>query len=708
MHHRRIACSLLLTVWWATASCLADDPANGWRGNGTGLWPDARPPVEWYRVPRGAMEGLRARADRPAGKDAGEAPLVEKGLVRDWLLIGPFVVGDSVKEFDHDSLGGEAAVEPSAGDKAGGQTWQATTVPPDDPMVFGTAELPWLDAAKLLGFQPNQIAYAHAYLYSPRGGPARIAVDHSFGLKAWLNGRELYRSPQRQVALGFYTSLSTHEIKHVDQSSPRFDLELKPGWNRLLVKLSTSNKDDFKEMRFSLRIMDPPNVAYDSKNILWMAELPGRSTSTPIIAGDRVFVMAEPDELVCLDKHSGRKLWSAANNFFEALAPAERTANPAFAERVEPLVARLNAETDRARRVELRHTIQQTLIEIDAKRFAIHANDHFEAHFAIVGFTMPTPVSDGKHVFVWCNTGVAACYALDGKRQWITRVDTDHLSYGSSPALADGVLAVFLNKLHGLDAATGELRWSQHRVQKNIAAVLAARLAGQNVFISQQGELIRPSDGKLLFRPRGITAGDTGWSPPVILGETMFRPRYGVTELTLFEFNSSNRDDDPNAREGEIWQAKRSDTISLPGEVSRLPDGHWIDRWTAGSPLVWQGLVYQTDIYGMLYVVELESRRMLYRQDLGLGGFMHYNAVPVAASPTLVGPHVVVMDNQGTTLVLEPGREFKLVARNQIATQLDRRLPLPAQETLAYAPPIVDGNRLYLRGERYLYCIGAK
>jgi hypothetical protein len=46
------------------------------------------------------------------------------------------------------------------------------------------------------------------------------------------------------------------------------------------------------------------------------------------------------------------------------------------------------------------------------------------------------------------------------------------------------------------------------------------------------------------------------------------------------------------------------------------------------------------------------------------------------------------------------------VARNRIATQIDRHLPIPAQETIAYAPPITDGKRLYLRGEAYLYCIG--
>jgi hypothetical protein len=56
---------------WAT------DPASGWRGNGTGLWPNADPPLEWGRTPRGALEGLRAGRNRPQGQGPGEAPLVE-------------------------------------------------------------------------------------------------------------------------------------------------------------------------------------------------------------------------------------------------------------------------------------------------------------------------------------------------------------------------------------------------------------------------------------------------------------------------------------------------------------------------------------------------------------------------------------------------------------------------------------------------------
>jgi hypothetical protein len=89
-------------------------------------------------------------------------------------------------------------------------------------------------------------------------------------------------------------------------------------------------------------------------------------------------------------------------------------------------------------------------------------------------------------------------------------------------------------------------------------------------------------------------------------------------------------------------------------------------------------------------------------------GLFHYCSVPVAASPALVGKHIIIQNNQGTALVLEPGRTYRQVGKNQIATQIDRYWPIPAQETLAYAPPVADGNRLYIRGERYLYCIGEK
>jgi hypothetical protein len=678
----------------------AADPVSGWRGNMTGLWPDAKPPLEWHRTPRGALDGMRSSATPPGGKEAGDAKPVVKGLVPEWLVVGPFAVGDSVKGLDRDLLGGEATVEPAEGKTVGDVAWKAVAATVDDVTVFGTAELPFLDLGKSLGFKPNQLAYAHAHLYSPRGGPVRFVVDHGHGLKAWVNGKEVYRSPDRGFGLGFYTAISRYELSHTEPRSPRFEAELRPGWNRLLLKLGTSNRDDFKDFRCCLRVMDPPDVKYDSKNILWMTPLPGRSTSTPALVGERVFVLAEPDEMLCIDKNTGKILWSVAVNSYETVAADEKAANPAYAEKVDPLVAKLRAEPDRLKRLALRVAIQKALVGIDPDRFRVRANDHFEAHFGIVGFTMPTPVSDGKRVFVWNGMGVAACFDLDGRRRWITRIPADHLSYGSSPVLADGVLVVFQNALYGLDAGTGRQLWQQRRIRNNVGSLLGATVAGKPLVVTQRGDLVRPSDGEILYRPPGSgDAGDTGWSPPVIVGDRLYQPRYGVTNLTVLDLKGVGPAD---------WEPPVVRKIALPPEVSRGAGGKWVDRWTAGSPLVWGGLAYETDIYHWLYVVDVATGRMVYRRETELEGFTHYNAVAVAASPTLVDRHVLVCDNQGTTLVLEPGPEYKVVARNRIATVLDRPWPVPSQETLTYAPPVADGGRLYLRGEAYLYCVGER
>lgn len=692
---------LFAVVWVAITTIGVDaaEPKSGWRGNGTGLWPDANPPLEWHRLPKGAMEGMRAVASPQKGMEPGDEARLAKGLVRNWLIVGPFPVDDSVKDFDRDLLDGESKCEPVVGQPVGDIAWKQVTAPVDDIWVFGTAELPFLDLAKMFGFKKNQIAYAHTYVFSPRGGPVRFVVDHAHGLKVWLNGKEIYRVPGRGIGLGFYTAISRNELNHTEPPSPKFAGELKPGWNRLLVKISTSNRDDYKEMRFCMRISDPPDVNYDSKNIQWMTPLPGRSTSTPIMVGDKLFVLAEPDEILCIDKNNGGILWSAFTNYYEAMTPAEKQAKPKYAEVVDPLVSKLKQEKDRGKRRVLRAEIQKAQLAIDVNRFKIPADGHFESHFGIVGFTMPTPVCDGKQVYVWNGTGVAACFDLEGKRKWITRIKADELSYGSSPALVDGVLAVFQHGIFGLDAATGRLLWQQKRIKNNVAALQGAFAGGKPVIVTQRGDLIRPSDGEILYRPKdSASIGDTGWSPSVIVGNKMYQPRYGVTSITVFDLSDLS----PSGEPRELQK------IQLPETVSRKDNGGWIDRWTAGSPLVCDGFVYQTDIYHSIYAVELATGMMYYRREMPLDGLMHYNAVPVAASPTLIGKHIFLCDNQGNTLVIPSGPSYRRIAQNKIGTVLDRAWPIPSQETLTYSPPLADGNRVYLRGEAYLYCIGEK
>ena len=54
----------------------------------------------------------------------------------------------------------------------------------------------------------------------------------------------------------------------------------------------------------------------------------------------------------------------------------------------------------------------------------------------------------------------------------------------------------------------------------------------------------------------------------------------------------------------------------------------------------------------------------------------------------------------------DEGREER--QERLVALSAHRDFPLNPQETTTYSNPVFEGSRLYIRGERHLYCIGEK
>ncbi|MCY3019141.1 MAG: hypothetical protein NTW87_08955, partial [Planctomycetota bacterium] len=79
-------------------ACAADTDAKkpaanviGWRGDGTGIFKDATPVLEWGRWPKSPNGGLRYQVRKPKAGDAGQnATPVRSGQILEWLIIGPF------------------------------------------------------------------------------------------------------------------------------------------------------------------------------------------------------------------------------------------------------------------------------------------------------------------------------------------------------------------------------------------------------------------------------------------------------------------------------------------------------------------------------------------------------------------------------------------------------------------------------------------
>jgi outer membrane protein assembly factor BamB len=695
------------SVWsrWAGAAVVAAccavggaaEPAAetvvGWRGNLTGSFPEATPPLEWGRKAKSFVAELSEQAARPTDGAGRSGEKVVAGMVRDWLVMGPIAVEDVVHNFDKPAVPGEAQLRPAEGESVGELKWKRLHVDKEpDWKAWGTAELEYVDLAKPLGFVPGAVGYAHSYLYADRAGKVAFIMDHSDGGAAWVNGEPLYSAPNQAMGLWVYPMLSRQRVEQIYNRSPRFEATLKKGWNSLLVKVGTYPAKDAAMFKFTLRLMDVEPVTYEEKNIAWMADLGERTNATPIVVGEKLFTVAEPDILICLDKRSGKELWRAYHHYYAATPEAERAANPAFAAKVEPLSKALEAERDMEKVLELRRKMNDELVAIDKEKYKMKWDGHFAGHFAIVGFTT-TPVSDGQHVWAFYGQGVVACYDLDGHRQWITRLQAPELVYSCSPAYIHGKLVCVFGGMWGLDAATGKVLWNDEE-SKSIAALIPATIHGVDVVADKSGNVFRAADGKKLWANPHLSGGDAGWSPAVILGDVMYQPMFGVCNLVIADFSKV---------EGDVWKpTERSIDLDV---VHKKPDGHWWDRNTAGSPLIVGGRAYVIDQYGEFYAVDLASGKTLYHQDTGFDELHHYNAIGVGASATLGGSHVFVIDNQGECLVLEPGDVFKPVARNKIGTLLPRDWPIGPQELLSNAAPLFDGGRIYFRGERYLYCI---
>lgn len=672
----------------------------GWRGNWTGLYPDAQPPTEWHRLPKGVTAGMTSQAAKPSATSSNTGKPLSKGLPTEWLAIGPFSSADVAVDFDKEQIPGEANLSPTEGEKVGELEWKVLKVSPGDGVAYEQLKL-------IAAAQINQIAYAHTYLWSEKDGKAEITAEHLHGLKVWVNGKQFYSSLKGVLSVGSMYGYSGCKRDLTHPAAAVFTIDVKKGWNRFLVKQCSSNRNEWQGLVLSPRLADAPRE-YDEKNMLWITPLPEKSNASPIIIGDRIFVTAEPDELLCLDKKTGKILWRKISSYYEAIPPDEVKANSVLNEQAAPLAELLVKTYDLTKIMELRNKIAQLLAGVDKDRFTAKWDGHMSGHFGIVGFSTQ-PVSDGKRVAVFVGNGVVACYDLDGNRKWIRQIPIDMYVYTSSPVIADNKLIVncpgkgTIDKsghaaswIYAFDMDTGKDAWMNKQASGGTASLIRANMNGVEVVATQKGDLLRASDGHTLFSNPHKIPNDTGWAPPVISGTTVYQT-WGAFSVYVWDYAGAS---------GDTWTPKESTIGELVS--NKTPDGKWVDRWTAAAPLVHNGIGYFIDITGIFYAADLKQKKLLYREQMNFEPYDNYCHLGCSASPALGGKYIYVIDNQGVCVVLEPGPQLKIVSRNVIATTRERdKWPL-SREVLTNGSMIPDGKCIYIRGQENLYCIGEK
>jgi outer membrane protein assembly factor BamB len=277
------------------------------------------------------------------------------------------------------------------------------------------------------------------------------------------------------------------------------------------------------------------------------------------------------------------------------------------------------------------------------------------------GYSSPTPVSDGTHVYVLYGTGVAACFTLEGKRVWGRQLEKPKNAWGhcATPVLADGVFVAAILGLTALDARTGEQRWRATSAARWGSPQLA-RIGGTSVVMTANGEAIRLADGKTLATgPKRLEYN----SPLVQDGIAYYIQNGGGA----YQLPDAAREGMPLRR---LWRTSPKK-----------------DRYYA-SPLLHDGLIYAVTRRGVLSVIDAANGKVIYARDMKLGRGEAY------PSPCLAGAHVFIGHEKGATVVIKPGRTYQEVARNKME---------PYRAT-----PVFLDKRMILRGLKHLYCIGTR
>lgn len=321
-------------------------------------------------------------------------------------------------------------------------------------------------------------------------------------------------------------------------------------------------------------------------------------------------------------------------------------------------------------------------------------------------YASPTPVIEEGRVYVTFGAPGTACVdTKTGKVLWQRRdfVCNHFRGAGSSPIVFGDLLIMnFDGSDHqfvvALDKHTGKTAWRQDRsvdykdldtdgkpqaegdLRKAFSTPHIAVLDGRPMLISQGAKAhygYDPLTGKELWRVEERTTHSASSRPVVGQGMVFLPTGWSNGQLLAIRPGHNGEAIDANAAEptnskGEgknaglelVWKSKRS--------VSRKP----------GLVLV-DDLIFMLEDGGVASCLEARTGNQIWQERVG----GNYSASPVHAES-----RIYFFSEDGKTTVIEAGRQFKVLATNQLAGGF-------------MASPAIAGRAFFLRTKTHLYRI---
>jgi len=395
---------------------------------------------------------------------------------------------------------------------------------------------------------------------------------------------------------------------------------------------------------------DPPVEWSEAKNIRWKTKLPGLGHSSPVVWGNLVFVTTAE--------------MTGAKKPFTGVTPdgAHNNMNPLFDHQFA--VMAIDRQTGA---VAWRRTV--------ATRQP-HESTHESATWA-----SNSPVTDGEHVLSFFGSNGLYCLDTGGRLLWSRDFGDMQVKHGhgegASPLLHGETVVVNWDHegaslIVALAKRTGVELWRQLRDEvTSWATPIVVTHDGQAQVVVSGTRRVRGYDlktGAVIWEAGGLP-GNIVASPVGADGMVFAAGSY--EKQTLLAIRLTGAKGELAGTQQIAWQKNRS-TPYVP------------------SPLLYDGWLYYLRHYqGVLSRVNAKTG------DEPSGPFRLGSVFNIYSSPVAAAGRIYVTDRNGKTLVISNDPEPKALTLNK----LDDRFSASAA---------LVGDAIFLRGEKFLYCIGEK
>ena len=379
---------------------------------------------------------------------------------------------------------------------------------------------------------------------------------------------------------------------------------------------------------------DYPAKFSNTENVLWKVKLPGKGSSTPAVWEDKIFVTSGNDGQDGIEAYNweGKLLWSKM---------------------------------------------------LGKERPGKHKNG---------SGSNPSPITDGKNLFVYYKSGTVASLTLDGKLNWKTNLqeaygeDTLWWDLGTSPVfVGENIVIAVMQEgesyVVALKQKDGSVVWKvdrSYQVQKetgqSYTTPYVTELDGKKTIVIWGADRLTghdPEDGKTLWTCEGFNPQDKPlWrviASPAFTGDIAVIP-FGRTKFCAGVKLGGSGDITKTAR---LWE--RNDMgADCPTPVAR------------------DGRAFVLSDRGQINCVDAKTGRDIWTGVIPRASAKYYS------SPILAGDLLYCAREDGVVAVVKMGDTgMEVLAQNDMGERLA-------------AAPVPINNKLLIRGVEHLFCLKGK